>query len=532
MRQFASGMEARETTAKKTWVQIGRSGKTGIAIALAAMLVAGVSRPNLAPASDEGATVEALRFAAFERAGRVSGGLDLNAYCVSLDGPGARAVVPPNTTAAWGCTGPHGRHPIALGSACRWQYTSTREEFAYRAPDDVFSGYCFGPPIQPHARLLGRARIRNRDCARMHGRHGLRAKRLSTARYAPDAAYGWRCIDRSGEALPFDFTAACRFQFRDAGAIAAPDDIHDARSWRCYGAPLLDGGTTPASVPPVQKTRYLGVISDYPNWVGGRESLNAWEGSRSVFLHPDLPPGTSATSIVTYLDSCTSLYHHMSRFSKYPAYPNFVVPDKTSVAVVSDTCGAGCGASGKAEILASYDRHAICAQPFARTSLPWRHPLAYSIGTYELGRGVYTWPDKFAPVPLAVAFPEYVSNRCRRSLGITDAEMTELASTYGEACSPGQYRERFLDTELTFVEMMTTGAHLPPDLDRERVIMAVLYGLHEAFGFGFMTRFFEAAQRYSEYARSPEEVAERIETLAGEIEPATRAYLRSEWRFP
>lgn len=525
-------MEAREATARKSTAQVARSGKMGIGIVLVAAFVAGVSSPNSAPAFDGSATLQALRFAAFQRAGRVAGGLDLNAYCVSLGGPGALAVVPRNTTEPWGCTGPRGRYPIALVSACRWQYSSAKENFAYRDPGDVFSGYCFGPPIQPYARLLGRPTIRHRDCARMHGRSHLWAKRLTAARYAPDAAYSWRCVDRSGETLPFDFAEVCRFQFRDAGAIAMPDDVHDAGSWHCYGAPLLNGGTTPASVPAVQRTTYLGVIPDYPNWAGGLEPLNAWEGSRSVFLHPDLPPDSSAASIVTYLDSCTSLYHHMSRFPEYPAYPNFVVADKTSVAVVSNTCGAGCGASGKAEIVASYDRYAICAQPYARTPLPWRHPLAYSIGTYELGRGVYTWPDKFAPAPLGAAFPEYVSNRCRRSLGITDAEMTELASTYGDACSPGQYRERFLGTDLTFVEMIAPGADLPPGLDRERVIMAVLYGLHETFGFGFMTRFFEAAQQYGDYARSPEEVAERIATLAGEIEPATRAYLRSEWRFP
>jgi hypothetical protein len=526
-------MDARTTTPRKTSVQVTRLGKTGIGIAFVAAFVAAVSSPNAASASGESATVQALRFAAFQRAGRVSGGLDLNAYCVSLDGPRARAAVPPNTTKPWGCTGPQGWHPIALASACRWQYGSAKEDFAYRDPGDVFSGYCFGPPIQPYARLLGRPTISHRDCARMHGRSALRAKRLTAARYAPDAAYGWRCVDRSGEALPFDFAEVCRFRFRDAGAIAAPDDVHDARSWRCYGAPLLDGGTTSASVPAVQKTIYRGVIPNYPNWVGGLESLNAWEGSRSVFLHPDLPPSSSATSIVTYLDSCTSLYHHMSRFPTYPAYPNFVVRNKTSVAVVSNTCGAGCGAGGKAEISASYDRYAICAQPFARTPLAWRHPLAYSIGTYELGRGVYAWPDKFALAPLGAAFPEYVSNRCRRSLGITDAEMTDLAATYGEACSPDQYRERFLGTDLTFVEMMASGADPPaPGLDGGRVIMAVLYGLHETFGLGFMTRFFEAAQQYADYSLSPEEVAERIATLAGEIEPATRASLRSEWRFP
>ena len=350
------------------------------------------------------------------------------------------------------------------------------------------------------------------------------ANKVTKQNSAPNRAYSWRCQLKDGSLQSMNLNAACAAQ-HGATAKAEAFDKNDAYSWKCVSA---------EAPPPVIAA---GTLVDYKNYKGQNEKLYAYPGTRSVVLVPTPLSPAEAAAANRLIDSCSAVFADMS-VSRWPynTLPQF--PGKSSVAVVKATCGAGCGAGGRAEIHIKEFNDAHKRMGSLENVLTWQ------VGYYELGRGGSSHKNPgfvFYPAldpsaghdVVASAFPEFVMSVCVDRLGVTPAAYEQSYKTAGYPRGPGvvEYGRRYRETARSFtiaLEKDFNGYY------RGWALSSMLFDLYQKFGYERMKAFMgnlaaiatESGQVKS-HAQVSKNLLEAARRTGGE---AMVSYLRGTWR--
>lgn len=201
-------------------------------------------------------------------------------------------------------------------------------------------------------------------------------------------------------------------------------------------------------------------IYPYTTHVNTHEDLHAWEGEHTVLFLPYRLFDPLILPILCYTDRCLQLYRDLTDQPWPTRWPESF-PGKASLAVVQHTCGAGCGAQGKAEILWTEHQDAV------RRMGSITDPITWQVGFYELGRqgsspAAPTFPFFRAldHTPghdlIASAFPEYVAGQAIVAAGrsLEDQYQSYLHKGYHRVPGPLEYRRRFLASDWTFQQTL------------------------------------------------------------------------------
>ena len=167
----------------------------------------------------------------------------------------------------------------------------------------------------------------------------------------------------------------------------------------------------------------------YDTFAGTRELMNVYEGDRVVFYSPEDLEAEQYSCILVHLDSCMEMY---SAFAGGGAYPHLWSPEgfagKGSVALVENTCGAGCGTSGRAEVLKEYADRSV-----SRVGSDVSDPRGWQVSYYEMGRGTFfpfypalqlgdhVGQDGFPQWVHAIGsgFPHFMAHACMHRRGVS-----------------------------------------------------------------------------------------------------------------
>lgn len=341
---------------------------------------------------------------------------------------------------------------------------------------------------------------------------------------AAERAYGWRCVAKNGTLQSIDLNAACAAQ-HGSTVKAEAADVNDAYSWKCVSA----NEVTPATA--------SGSLLEYQNYKGQKEKLYAYSGARSVVLLPKAVSATDATRVTSMIDSCSAVYSDLS-VRGWPSNSMPQAPGKPSVAVVQATCGAGCGAGGRAEI--QIKEFAVAEERMGNLV----NPLTWQVGFYELGRGgsshkrpafaVYPALDPSAGHDVvASAFPEFVMSVCIDRLGVTPAAYEQSHKTAGYPRGPGvtEFGRRFLASGLTFVQAYEKDRN---GFYRGWALSSLLFDLYRKFGYErmkvFMANLANIAQQSGQvrtHAGVAKNLLEAAHLSGGD---AMASYLKQTWR--
>ncbi len=342
---------------------------------------------------------------------------------------------------------------------------------------------------------------------------------------APNRAYAWRCQLKDGSLQSMNLKAACAAQ-HGSTVKAEVFDKDDAYSWKCV---------SPESAPAAIAS---GAPIEYKNYKGQTEKLYAYPGARSVVLLPYQLPAADAGAVTKLIDQCSAVYADLS-VRNWPrnSLPQF--PGKSSVAVVQATCGAGCGAGGRAEIqIKEFTDAEKRMGSFANT-------LTWQVGFYELGRGGSNHKNPgfvFYPAldpstghdVVASAFPEFAMSVCVDRLGVTPAAYEQSYKTVGYPRGPGvvEYGRRFRETQRTFtqgIEKDHNGYY------RGWALSSMLFDLYQKFGYEsaktFMANLAAIAHESGQvrnHAGVSQNLLEAAKRTGGD---AMVSYLRKTWRI-
>jgi hypothetical protein len=350
------------------------------------------------------------------------------------------------------------------------------------------------------------------------------ANKVTKQNSAPNRAYSWRCQLKDGSLQSMNLNAACAAQ-HGATAKAEAFDKNDAYSWKCI------------SPDPVSPAIATGSMIDYKNYRGQTEKLYAYPGARSAVLLPVRLSPAEAPQVTRIIDSCSAVFADMS-VRGWPSYSLPQFPGKSSVAVVKATCGAGCGAGGRAEIQINEFTEAQKRMGSITNALTWQ------VGYYELGRGGSNHKNPgfvFYPAldpsaghdVVASAFPEFAMSVCVDRLGVTPAAYEQSNKTVGYPRGPGvvEFGRRFRATKFTFTEAYEKDRN---GFYRGWALSSLLFDLYLKFGYDRMKIFManlaaiatESGQVKSHVAVS-KNLLEAARRTGGE---AMVSYLRDSWR--
>lgn len=247
----------------------------------------------------------------------------------------------------------------------------------------------------------------------------------------------------------------------------------------------------------------------YRAWNGSDYALRTLEGP-NVFLSYD--PGRfnytndDLKRALFYLEKGAINYKAYMKLApagigNHSAYPNV---RKFAASIVPNTCGAGCGASGKAEIL-DFGSGNESRNLFYKYK---DHPLAWKIGVYEFGR---SHPDSsFAVIDylpasptaevaqrsLYSAFPHFLAWTTLNDLGLPDSMLTpsympEL-NEWNQGLWPGQLSRALIGRQ--FIDYYY-GLKMLNEMPLNGSLAVVLHGLRMKYGHQFMIYFFWYARQ-------------------------------------
>lgn len=187
--------------------------------------------------------------------------------------------------------------------------------------------------------------------------------------------------------------------------------------------------------------------------------------------------------VLGWYGTCKQTYSNLYGSVAGPYFTDHRGVKIATVAVVPDTCGAGCGAGMKAEILqGSWDTMDI------------NKPGDLWIGYYELGRGThFPFYDHLDALNIGSLIPHYTALQCGRAIGI---DIFGTGTKY-----PGFSKEVNAfksDTSLTMLEVYKeTAAGKQVKRNNTEIIpwdvMAVVFDdLHNQYGIASMKKLFSA----------------------------------------
>ncbi len=162
----------------------------------------------------------------------------------------------------------------------------------------------------------------------------------------------------------------------------------------------------------------------YDTFAGTRELMNVYEGDRVVFYSPEDLKAEQYSCILAHLDSCMEMYSAFAG-GAYPLWSPEGFEGKGSVALVENTCGAGCGAGGRAEVLKEYADRSV-----SRVGGDVSDPRGWQVSYYEMGRGGSS--ERFPMFPfynavqlfqdhdaIASGFPHFMAHACMHRRGVS-----------------------------------------------------------------------------------------------------------------
>ena len=248
-------------------------------------------------------------------------------------------------------------------------------------------------------------------------------------------------------------------------------------------------------------------VTGYDTFARTRELLNVYEGDRVVFYSPEDLQAEQYSCILTHLDSCMEMY---SAFAG-GAYPRLLSPEgfegKGSLALVENTCGAGCGTSGRAEVLKEWADRSV-----SRVGGDVSDPRGWQVSYYEMGRGTFfpfypalllgdhVGQDGFPQWVHEVGsgFPHFMAHACMHSRGVSyedqEAHFRRWEHHFPhENPPPHIFNEAYRSLGLSFTEIvardnpeLTLDPDSPPTLDGRRgvnhVFSMILTDLYREYG--------------------------------------------------
>lgn len=342
---------------------------------------------------------------------------------------------------------------------------------------------------------------------------------------------GWEHVGGSCEAF-LERRTSCSHTVRFAPGAAGDYEAVLAVSYSGKGG-HTQTATRPlhgVAIAPSGPTCYRGIRS-YAGWSEeSRWDMHAWEGERTALYAREKFDDALACEATKNMDTCFRLYQKLGQ-REWPSNRDPHFPGKGTLAIVPDTCGAGCGAGGKAE---------ITEQTFANNGGDPSDPYALWVGFYEFGREAGQPFPFYAiishdPERMTSAFPEYVWSTCLRDLGLSAEELAQRGPF-----SPAIYRERFLMQTASYVQYQARSGNAEwRGVAPGQLMAAVFYDLHDAFGEAFMQDFFarSAARQDAEPAPSDAYQAacnllQNAESIDLQRRAEVRAFLEARWRFP
>lgn len=350
--------------------------------------------------------------------------------------------------------------------------------------------------------------------------------------------YAWTLTSKpsnSSALLSLATSAKPTFTADVPGNYVASLVVNDGRVNSSNSATAQVTATVPSNV------AYQGVRS-YTTYGSYTADFHVWVGDKTILRSLRLFTPAEAKTIVTHNDQCFALYQRYGQRT-WPGTIDAEFGAKGQLALVPDgkSCGAGCGAGGRAEMTDQI----FDSWRGARTNTD---PFAWWVGYYELGREggrafpFFTKLDHYrgsSSVPgerLAGAFPEYIWQRCLRNVGFTQDQLLSRGPYAAQ-----KYRQGFLASTATYLQAIdsaTIDLVIPgsvPKVWPSHLITAVMYYLHESYGDTFMDGFFKQATARQD-ATSPHDSACNIMRSARAADPTKSAeiqtYLVTQWRFP
>lgn len=344
---------------------------------------------------------------------------------------------------------------------------------------------------------------------------------------APGRGYGWRCRQTDGSLHAVQMDVACREQ---RGQNSAPQgDPNDAYAWKC----VQEG-----SLPELVVAEFPGNTIDHVSYGKTRSRLNVYRGNRMVILSPFLLPDADVPTVIKNADTCAAVYGEFS-VRQWPFNAPREFPGLGSIALVEKTCGAGCGAGGKAEIAVSEFREAY------RLVGDLKDPFTWQVGFYEFGRAGSSQASPSYPFSpaldpsrghdvIASAFPEFAMSVCYDRLGYNAERYQEVVRTkrYPRNQSVGEHARQFWESGLSFRVALSKDRK---GYYRGWILSGLLYDLYRQFGAGTTQRFLQELAAIAKADGQAKDIAhvERNIIAAGKAAggEAMTNYLRVKWRI-
>jgi len=281
-------------------------------------------------------------------------------------------------------------------------------------------------------------------------------------------------------------------------------------------------------------------------------TLNTFEGVNTLFsfdedLFPELTDEMIQNSILPAFDKAMENYRYFGA-DIYPqqdwvTHSSFGYNHKGSVALVDSTCGAGCGAGSKAEVLNS-----IIKSDQTRTNYQTDPsiPTFWWIALYELGRGSANFsayknlsfnPDNHHIV--GASFPHLIANITLNDLGYTPDEVFNEVKN-----SIYQFRNRYdiaLSQGYKFSDWFTdeNGNSLENGpIESTDVLAIALYEFYLQYGKEALKTFFEMIKLDDTSVSTSDEYACRISNnmdqavLHLDLGGTASSFLQSDLGFP
>lgn len=281
---------------------------------------------------------------------------------------------------------------------------------------------------------------------------------------------------------------------------------------------------------------------NYTTWSNYTDTFHLWEGKKTILRSKKTLSSLDTQTIVNNLDYCFSLYQRYGQIN-WPTIWESEFPNKGQLSIVPDntTCGAGCGAGGRAEMT-------VTTFESSRGNRRDIDPYAWWVGVYEYGRQggrafpIYQKLDHFkgdSTEPggrLTSAFPEFIWQICLGDLGMSQ----ELIQQRGQFSSV-KYRTGFLASGQSYIQAIEPEFNdriIPgssPEVWPSQLESAVLYYLRKNFGEPFIDTFFKKSMNTNN-PKNAQESACNIMAIARAADYSKRDeiknYLVTQWRFP
>jgi len=253
----------------------------------------------------------------------------------------------------------------------------------------------------------------------------------------------------------------------------------------------------------------------YDTFAGTRELLNVYEGDRVVFYSPEDLPTEQYSCILAHLDSCMEMYSAFAG-GAYPLWSPEGFEGKGSVALVENTCGAGCGTSGRAEVLKEFADRSV-----SRVGGDVSDPRGWQVSYYEMGRGTFfpfypalrlvdeVGEDGFPQWvhEIGSGFPHFVAHACMHKRGVSYEDQEEHFRRWErhfprENPPPHIFNSAYSDLDLSFTEIvvrdnpeLTLDPSSPPTTEGSRgvnhVFSMILTDLYREYGSPYLESYLE-----------------------------------------